>query len=95
MGPTYIMSGTNLAGLLSWVVQIWCLFYFSFYPSCCTFIFVCVLLCLHFLRRGHIDLPLSVRLYVRTSVRPSRKVCITHNSETVCIIDLKLYRYVA
>ena len=26
MGPTYFMSGTNLAGLLSWVVQIWCLF---------------------------------------------------------------------
>ena len=39
---------------------------------------------------GHIDLPLSVRLYVRRSVRPSRKVCITHNSETVCTIDLKL-----
>ena len=26
MGPTYFMSGTNLAGLLSRVVQIWCLF---------------------------------------------------------------------
>ena len=26
MGPTYFMSGTHLAGLLSWVVQIWFLF---------------------------------------------------------------------
>ena len=59
--------------------------FFMLYFHFCVF-----LLCLHFLRRGDIDLSLSVRLYVRTSIRPSRKVCITHNSETVCTIDLKL-----
>ena len=34
-----------------------------------------------------------VNCTVCMSVRPSRKVCITHNSETGCTIDLKLHRY--
>ena len=50
-------------------------------------------LCFWEVKRKVVNAP--VNYTVCMSVRPYRKVCITHNSETGCTIDLKLYRYVA
>ena len=64
-----------------------------FYVHFCVF-----LLCPHFLRRGayrFCSCPFCLCPYVRMSLRPSRKVCITHNSETVCTIEFNTYRLMA
>ena len=46
------MSGTNLAWLLSWVVQIWCLFYFCFFLLHVLLSFLCVFIMPPLLKKG-------------------------------------------
>ena len=72
MGPTYFMSGTNLAGLLSWVVQTGVYFILVFILHV-LLSFLCVFVMPPLLKKGAYRFA-SVRTSVCPYVRPEKFV---------------------